>query len=151
MIEKAQNNEKEIKTEWRNKGAETRKTVGLLAGGIGGMTYLMFGLTQIKISLGHTFPSYSWTVGITTLLIGIISMVGTLVGARNVKTGGVLNLVSIPTALVIGVVLYVMGGYIYSYYNFIPFIMVIVFPLPLLHSFHVISGGILCLTGSDIR
>ncbi|GAG62572.1 unnamed protein product, partial [marine sediment metagenome] len=149
MIEKGHNND--IKTEWRNKGAETRRTVGILVSALGGMLYLIYGLSQIKQSLGYTYSFYtiSRISGITALLAGVISLVGTIVGTRNVKTGGILNLVSIPTALVIGFVLLSISGVMYSIYNFIPFIMMIVYPLPLPHSFHVISGGILCLTGSD--
>ncbi len=95
MIEKDNNNN--IKSEWRNKGAETRRTVGLMASAIGGMLYLIIGLSQVKSTLPYPFPSYSHALGITNLLIGIISMVGTLIGIRNVKAGGILNLVSIPT------------------------------------------------------
>lgn len=149
MIEKGHNND--IIPEWRNKGAETRRTVGLLASGVGGMLYLIIGLSQIRGSLNYSLLSYSGIIGISNLLAGLISIVGTLVGTRNVKTGGVLQLVSIPTALVLGFVLLTTGDYMYSVYNFIPFIMMMVYPFPLPHSFHVISGGILCLTGSDIR
>jgi hypothetical protein len=149
MIEKEQNND--IKTEWRNKGAETRRTVGILVSALGGMLYLIVGLSQIRGTLNYPFPSYSWIIGVTNLLAGVISIVGVLVGTRNVKTGGILQLVSIPTALVIGFVLLTFGDYMYSIYNLIPFSMGILYPLPFPHSFHVISGGILCLTGSDIR
>ncbi len=149
MIEKEHNNG--IKTERRNKGAESRRVVGLMAGAIGGMLYLIIGLTNIRGSLNYSIPSYTWINGITTSSAGVISIVGVLVGTRNVKTGGILNLVSIPTAFVIGFVLLSTGDYMYSIYNIIPFAMGLLYPLPLPHSFHVISGGILCLTGSDIR
>jgi hypothetical protein len=149
MIEERE--KREIITDMRNKGAESRRTVGLMVGGVGGILYLIIGLSQIKLSLGNPFPSYSGIIGITNLLIGIISMVGTLIGIRNVKLGGVLNLISIPTSLVIGFILFSTVGYISSWYNYIPFLFGILFPLPIPHSFHVISGGILSLTGSDIR
>ncbi len=150
MIEK-ENEEvrkREFKTEMRNKGAESRRTVGLIAGGVGGILYLMIGLSQIKESLGNPYLSYN---GITALIAGIISMVGTLVGIRNIKAGGILNLASIPTSLVIGFILLIISGYWYSLLSTFPFIFAMLYPLPFPHSFHVISGGILCLTGSDIR
>lgn len=159
MIEEDHNNRKEIekgerreiRSEVKNKGAESRRTVGLMVSGVGGILYLIIGLSQVKSTLPYPFPSYSHALGITNLLIGIISMVGTLIGIRNVKAGGILNLVSIPTSLVIGFILLSTVDYIYSWYNYIPIFFATIYPLPIPHSFHVISGGILFLTGSDIR
>ncbi len=86
------------------------------------------------------------------LIVGAISQIGTIVAISKVKIGGVLILTSIPISLVIGVILSLFNPYPYYYPSFYGVVMIfqlILYPIPIPHSVHVIVGGILCLTGSD--
>jgi hypothetical protein len=161
MIEKDQKYEKDVEDrirkeiimEKKNKGGASRKTAGLLISGVGGILYLILGLSQIKIFI--TSGYYSSSIGIPALIAGIISMTGTLIGTRKTKTGGTIALTSIPISLVIGFILIIplLSDYYGYYYSIVPIIysviMPMLFPLPIPHAIHVVTGGILCMTGSD--
>ena len=86
--------------------------------------------------------------GITNLIAGGISLAGVIVGMYKVKIGGTITLISIPIAIVVGILL-TLGETSYYYYQWIYVLQYEVFPLPIPHSAHVIAGGIICLVATD--
>ena len=153
ISEKEHNHEKEveerlrrgIKEEFKKKKGKTRKSAGLIISGVGGILYIINGF----IFFGFGFYYYSWLL-IPSLIAGVISQIGTTIGIFKVKIGGVVSLSSIPISIVIGIII---SFTIPQYYYYIPYTLIVVeillLPIPLPHSIHVVAGGILCLTGSD--
>jgi hypothetical protein len=152
-MEKEQNYEKdvedrvrrEITGELKKKKGKTRKTAGLIISGVGGILYIINGFIFFVLGAGY----YSWLL-IPSLIAGITSEIGTIIGIFKVKIGGLISLSSIPISLVIGIII---SFNIPNYYYYIPYTLIVVeiilLPMPLPHSLHVIAGGILCLTGSE--
>ena len=155
MIEKEQDYEKEvvervkreIREESIKKKGRTLRTIGLIISGVGGLLYFIMGFIFL-----FAYMSYMLWLAIPVLIVGAISQIGTIVAISKVKIGGVLILTSIPISLVIGVILSLSQPSPYYYPSFYSVVMVfqlILYPIPIPHSVHVIVGGILCLTGSD--
>ena len=116
-----------------------RKNAGLIISSIGVIAYLI-----------HSIVIYwfTWGMGIlplTTLLTGVISLLGIIIGVDRIKLGGLVMLISIPLSIVSILILNSFLEY-HSIYLIIiyPFAL---FPIP---SFMFIGiGGIMCLTYSD--
>ena len=113
------------------KGGSTvsnKKVAGLILSCIGGVIYLFEG---ILLQVG-------WFSAVSPSLIiaGIITLVGTGIGAFNAKIGGVVILISIPLALIFS---------LFAIYA----IAFIIFPIPFPHSVLVIIGGILCVVSYE--
>ncbi|NHJ19683.1 MAG: hypothetical protein EAX91_01980 [Candidatus Lokiarchaeota archaeon] len=101
-----------------------KKVAALILSGIGGGIYLFVG---IMFRVGW------WSsVSPTLIAAGIISLIGTGIGAVRIKIGGVVILLSIPLSILIGI-----SGGIYS-------ILFVLIPVPFPHSILVMIGGILC-------
>jgi len=113
----------------------SRKKIGLILSGIGGAIYLLsgFGLNYVLKYFGVRFGS------LPLIITGVISLIGTGVGVKKIKIGGIIILISIPLSFVIG---FIVSPYITKYY-----LMFLFFSLP--HIVFVIVGGILCLKSSD--
>lgn len=155
MIEKEQDYEKEIvervkreiKEESKKNKGRTLRMMGLIISGVGGLLYFIIGFIFLFASIGYML----W-VTIPLLIAGAISQTGTLVAISKVKIGGVFILTSIPISLVIGILVSLTQSYPYyypSFYNMVMVFQLILYPIPIPHSVHVIVGGILCLTASD--
>jgi len=157
MIEKEQDYEeevvervkREIKEESKKRKGRTLRSMGLIISGVGGLLYFIMGFISL-----FAYMSYMWWLAIPVLITGAISQTGTIVAISKVKIGGAIILTSIPVSLVIGVILslFIPNPYPYYYPSFYGVVMVfqlILYPIPIPHSVHVIVGGILCLTGSD--
>jgi len=111
----------------------TRKKAGLILSGIGGTIYLLSSLmlSYVLIYMGIGFLPF--------ILTGVISLIGTGIGVKNIKKGGIIILISIPLSfLIVSIV---------SPYGFFIIIYVLIFSQP--HFIFVIIGGILCFTSSD--
>ena len=140
---------REIKEESIKKKGRSRRMVGLILSGVGGLLYLILGLIFLFASMGYY---YSLFPIIPLFIAGVISQTGTIVAINKVKTGGVILLTSIPVSLVIGFILNLIQPYPYYYSSLYGALMIfqyILFPIPIPHSVHVIAGAIVCLTASD--
>ncbi|NHJ19681.1 MAG: hypothetical protein EAX91_01970 [Candidatus Lokiarchaeota archaeon] len=138
---------RELKEEKRVKSRKSRKTAGIIISGVGAILYLVFGF--FFLILGSSY-GYMRDAAVSMLIAGGISIAGIIVALYKVKIGGIITLISIPIAIVIGVILMLMEPYSYYYY-WLNFIQYVIFPLPIPHSLHVIPGGIICLTAKDIE
>ena len=108
---------------------------GLILTSIGGIFYLLTVFIVSQTETGANYPSSSWPF----LIAGVISLMGTIIGAKNIKFGSVIILLSLPVTFLIGLIF---SPYWHLYLYFITFVFV---PIPLPHSVFVINGGILCL------
>ena len=112
----------------------TRKKAGLILSGIGGIIYLFSSFNYILIYLG---------IGVLPfILAGVISLIGTGIGVKNIKKGGIIILISIPISIVLGIIFNPYGFYIIGYLGVLLF-----FSQP--QFVFVIIGGIVCLKSSD--
>ena len=82
------------------------------------------------------------------LFTGVISLIGTIIGAKKIKIGGAVILISIPISIVFTLILNFMLEYI-PYYTFQEISFFVLYPIPYPHSVFVIIGGILCLKSFD--
>ena len=116
--------------EAKKKKAISRNNPELILSGIGGVIYLFFGITLSN-------PYYYGSSILPALITGVISLVGTGIGVKKKKIGGIVILISIPLSLVLGYTPYLIMyiGFLFS-------------PLFLVSSLCLIIGGILCLKGS---
>jgi len=128
----------------KGKKGKSRKTAGLIISGVGAALYLGYGL--ILLIVGFTYYS-AYTIAL--LIAGGISTTGVIVAINKVKIGGIIILISIPIAFVIGIVLSTIGTPYYYYYQWIYVMQYVLFPFPIPHSAHIIAGGIICLTAAD--
>ena len=113
----------------------SRKKIGLILSGIGGAIYLLsgFGFYYVLRYFGIRFGSLPF------IITGVISLIGTGIGVKEIKIGGIIILISIPLSFVIG---FIVSPYITTQY-----LIILFFSLP--HIVFVIVGGILCLKHSD--
>ena len=118
-----------------NELKEKLMLIGLILNSIGGILYLLSVFMVFQTSLGSMYPFASGPF----LLTGVISIIGTIIGVKNLKAGYLIILFSIPFTFSIGVIFF---RYLDCFMCFIGFVLV---PIPLPHSVFVINGGILCL------
>ena len=111
------------------------KLTGLILNSIGGILYLITFFMVAQTYIGSLYPPASWPF----LLTGVISLIGSLIGVKNIKTGYLIILFSIPFTFTIGLIFF---RYLDCFMCFIEFVLI---PIPLPHSVFVINGGILCL------
>lgn len=111
------------------------KLTGLILNSIGGILYLITVFMVFQTYTGSLYPSASWPF----LLTGVMSLIGTIIGVKNIKTGYFIILFSIPFTITIGFILF---RYLECFMCLIEFVVI---PIPLPHSVFVINGGILCL------
>jgi hypothetical protein len=137
---------REIKEELHEKKGKSRKTAGIIISGVGAALYLFFGFFFLLMSYGYMFIA-----GLSMLIAGGISLAGVIIALFKVKIGGIISLTAVPIALVIGILLVLFEGGYYYYYQWIYILQFILFPLPIPHSIHVIAGGIICLTATDVE
>jgi hypothetical protein len=139
---------REIKEELHEKKGKSRKTAGIIISGVGAALYLIFGYFFLIVSYGS---GYMFISSLSLLIAGGISLGGVILALFKVKIGGIITLISVPIALVIGIMLVLIEGDYYYYYQWLNVLQFILFPLPIPHSAHVIAGGIICLTATDIE
>ena len=139
---------REIQEELKEKKGKSRKSAGVIIAGVGAVLYLLPGFFFLIPALIGASSSYMFNYGITNLIAGGISLAGVIVGMYKVKIGGTITLISIPIAIVVGILL-TLGETSYYYYQWIYVLQYVVFPLPIPHSAHVIAGGIICLVATD--
>lgn len=146
MSDLEHNDEIEMEEEFRDDNSEglnikynepkkILKLTGLILNSIGGILYL---ITVFMVSQTYTssiFPASSWPF----LIAGVISLMGTIIGVKDIKAGSMFILLSLPATFLIGVIFSPYLDY------FVYFIFFVFIPFPLPHSVFVISGGILCL------
>jgi len=143
------NYKKEIEERFRSENSEEfniekkeiknkLKLVALILSGIGGILYLI----TVFIVLDSSMWAYP-NVSMPFLIAGVISLMGTITGVKNIKIGSVVILLSLPVTFLIGLMF---SPYWHFYFYFITYVFV---PIPLPHSVFVIIGGILCLKSSD--
>jgi hypothetical protein len=119
----------------RNEPKKILKLTGLILSNIGGILYL---LTIFMVSQTYTGSIFPFSSG-PFLVAGIVSLTGTILGVRNIKTGGLIILLSIPVSIAFGLIFF---RYLDCFMCFYEFVLI---PFPLPHSVFVINGGILCL------
>ncbi|MFX0077351.1 MAG: hypothetical protein ACFE96_18060, partial [Candidatus Hermodarchaeota archaeon] len=66
------------------------------------------------------------------------------------KIGGIIILISVPIAFIIGIIFTFTELRYYFYYHLMFLIQFLLFPFPIPHSAHVIVGGIFCLKAHDL-
>ena len=135
---------REIKEELRGKKGKSRRTAGVIISGVGAAIYLVFGLIFLIFT-----GAYSLSPSITMIMAGGISLTGAIVATYKVKIGGIIVLISLPIAFVVGMLFRMLEPY-YYYYQWIYALQYLMFyPIPFIHFVHVLAGGIICLTASD--
>lgn len=137
---------REIKEELHEKKGKSRKTAGIIISGVGSALYLVFGFFFLFISSGYMFAA-----GLSLMIAGGISLAGVITALFKVKIGGIITLIALPIALVIGIVLVFIEGDYYYFYQWMYILQYLLFPFPIPHSAHVVAGGIICLTATDIE
>lgn len=135
---------REIKEDFKKKTGRTRKLSGLIVSGVGGILYLINGFIYLSIPLEFI----SWLI-IPFSIAGVISLIGLVIGIFKVKIGGVVNLLVIPISIIIGVIMSYNLPYPYLPHFTVIVVEYLILPIPLPHSIHVVTGGLLCLMGSD--
>ncbi|NVM16967.1 MAG: hypothetical protein HWN80_04575 [Candidatus Lokiarchaeota archaeon] len=144
-----QNREKDVDEGFRSenteefslKTQETRKKLkvaGIILSGIGGILYLI----TVFIVLNTGFRDYPST-SMPFLFVGVTSLVGTIIGVKNIKLGSMIILLSLPATFLIGLIY---GPYLDFYLYLSPYVFV---PFPLPHSIFLITGGIMCFLSTD--
>ncbi len=126
---------REITEDSKKKDNKDIKGVGLILSGIGGILFL------IEIMY---IPAYMADIILLITITGIISLIGTGIGVKKIKIGGIIILISIPFSIITVALLNQWGipqisGNIAS----------LLLPTPFPNSVVVIFGGILCLISSD--
>ena len=120
-----------------------KKKVGLILSGIGVIIYLLSG-SMYLFFLSPFLPFH-----ILSLLIpGTISLIGTIIGVKEIKAGGVVILISIPISIVYISIMHFFLEDIsgYTLYEIVTFML---YPIPYPHSIFIIIGGIQCLKSFD--
>ncbi len=121
--------------DFKKKDNKDIKDVGLILSGIGGILFL------IEILF---IPPYMPDIILLLMIAGIISLIGTGIGVKKIKIGGIIILISIPFSIITVALLNQWG---------IPQIATtissLLLPSPFPTSVVVIFGGILCLISSD--
>ena len=144
------NSEEEVEERFRSENTEEfnikkreprskLKVLGLILNSIGGILYLLTVFMVTQTETGSNYPNASMPF----IIAGVISLMGTITGARDIKMGSMMILLSLPVTFLIGVIF---SPYLHFYLYFIAFVFI---PIPLPHSVFVIIGGILCLLSSN--
>jgi hypothetical protein len=126
---------REITEDLKKKDNKEIKSTGLILSGIGGILFLI----EIMFIL-----TYMADIILLLMIAGIISLIGTGIGVKKIKIGGIIILISIPfsiitVALLNQWVIPQIAGNIAS----------LLLPTPFPNSVVLIFGGILCLISSD--
>ena len=126
---------RETTEDFKKKDNKEIKSTGLILSGIGGILFLI-----------ETMLILTYRADIILLLIiaGITSLIGTGIGVKKIKIGGVVILISIPFSIITVALLNQWGipqiaGNIAS----------LLLPTPFPNSVVAIFGGILCLISSN--
>lgn len=123
------------------KTQETRKKfkiAGIVISGIGAILYLVTDFMVLNTGF-RIYPSTS----LPFLIVGVLSLAGTIIGVKNTKLGSMIILLSLPATFIIGLIY---GPYL-DFYLYLSIYVIVPFPLP--HSIFVINGGILCFLSTD--
>ena len=120
----------------KKKAGLTLSAIGVFLNFLGGSIFLLF-LSPTPI-----------IQSVSLLFTGAISLLGIIIGLKEIKAGGVVILISIPISIVYMLILNFFLEGIYSFTSFEIFAIVL-YPIPIPHSVFVIIGGILCLMGFD--
>ncbi len=126
---------REITEDFKKKDNKDIKGVGLILSCIGGILFL------IEILY---IPANMPDIILLLMIAGIISLIGTGIGVKKIKIGGIIILISIPFSIITVALLNQWGipqiaGNIAN----------LLLPSPFPNSVVVIFGGILCLISSD--
>lgn len=120
-----------------------KKKAGLILSGIGVFIHFLWG--SIFLFLLLPTPIFH---SVFILFIGTISLLGIIIGVKEIKAGGVVIIVSIPVSIVYMLILNFFLESIPDYLS-VDLIQGVVYiflsPISLL----IIIGGILCLNGFD--
>lgn len=119
------------------KGKRRTRKVGLILSALGGIIYLILGL--IFVFLFSSVPAGAF--GIPLSSTGAIALIGTIIGVKEKRIGGIIILLSIPISILIEL--------IFTFNPLFPYLSVYLLMPPI--SLLVIIGGILCLRSSDIE
>ena len=120
-----------------------KKKVSLILSCIGTILYLLSG----SIPLFLLYP-VDLFYSLSLLLIGVISLIGTIIGVKEIKSGGAIILISIPFSIIcMSILSFFPGNFAgYTFYDIVAFLL---FPIPYPHSIFIIIGGIQCLRSFD--
>jgi len=119
-----------------------KKKAGLILSGIGIFLYLLKG----SIYIIFIYPM-DVIFSLSLLFTGVISLIGIIIGVKEIKIGGAVILISIPISIVyISILNFFLE---YSLYNFYDIVLFVIYPIPYPHSVFVIIGGIQCLMSFD--
>ncbi len=119
-----------------------KKKAGLILSGIGIFLYLLKG----SIYIIFIYPM-DVIFSLSLLFTGAISLIGIIIGVKEIKIGGAVILISIPISIVyISILNFFLE---YSLYNFYDIVLFVIYPIPYPHSVFVIIGGIQCLMSFD--
>ena len=118
----------------------SRKKAGLILSIIGVSLYFFRCVIYTLLSGPIILP-------LSACLTGTISLLGLILGIKEIKAGGAVILISIPfSTIYISVLNFFLK---YSSYTFYDLLLFILWPIPLPMSIFVIIGGMLCLKSSD--
>lgn len=142
---------REITEEFLKKKLGLRRKIGLILSGIGGIIYLLEGIMFFSVIFSTSSTNnLMLLIGISYLIVGAISLMGTIIAAKKIKLGGRVILISIPISIVITLVTFNFYTlYSINLYYAIMYIILPIMPIPFPTSVIVIIGGILCLLSSD--
>ncbi|NHJ19680.1 MAG: hypothetical protein EAX91_01965 [Candidatus Lokiarchaeota archaeon] len=138
---------REMREEQRVKSGKSRKTAGVIISGVGAILYLIFGFFLLILGSGMGIMR---NIAIMMLIAGGISITGVIVAMYKVKIGGIITLISIPIAIVIGIILQFTELHYYYYYYWLYLLEYMLAYTPYAY-LHVIPGGIICLTANDME
>ena len=91
---------REIIAEIKEKKGGLRRTMGLIISGVGGLIYLFHGL--FSFIMNYRYPPQLMIVATPMIIAGVMAVIGTIVGFKNIKAGGGVILTAIPAAVVFG-------------------------------------------------
>ena len=120
-----------------------KKKAGLILSGIGVNLYFLRGCILLFL-LAPTPVIQS----LSLLFTGAISLIGIILGMKEIKAGGAIILISIPISIVYILILNFILEYI-PYYTFYEIVLFVLYPIPFPHSVFVIIGGLMCLSSFD--
>lgn len=120
-----------------------RKKAGLIVSGIGAFLYILWGGILLLL-VGH--PPVIQSVSL--LFTGAISLLGIVVGVKEIKSGGVIILISIPISMIY---ILILNFFLESITNIrsIDIIGILLYPIPFPSSLLILIGGFQCLKSFD--
>ncbi|MFX1380340.1 MAG: hypothetical protein ACFFA4_14735 [Promethearchaeota archaeon] len=121
----------------------TRKMTGLILSGIGGLLFLVSGIIILSFSMGFYYLGISFPI--SYLITGVFSLIGIIIGLKQIRLGGTVILIAMPFAIIYVLIFSFTSSYYIIMYLLIPFWPIPYFPYVVL----VIIGGVLCRISSD--